>query len=97
MPISGAAMGIARRADADRPSPRTVVSDEQIEAANRAALASLHKKVPEVKFDNTSFSDVIDFFRDITGANIAVNWRALESAGVDENRAGHSSDERCQL
>jgi hypothetical protein len=64
---------------------RTVVSDEQIEAANRAALASLHKNIPEAKFDKVSFSDVVGFFRDITGANIAVNWKALEQIGVDKN------------
>src|SRR6185503_19872463 len=30
-------------------------------------------------------SDVIDFLRDVTGANIFVNWRALEAAGIDRN------------
>jgi len=30
-----------------------------------------------------SLSDIIDFLRDVAGANIFVNWRALEAAGVD--------------
>ena len=36
-----------------------------------------------MRFDNIPFADVIDFLRDITGANIFVNWRALEAAGID--------------
>jgi general secretion pathway protein D len=31
-----------------------------------------------------AFSDVIDFLRDVTGANLFVNWRALETAGIDK-------------
>ena len=38
-----------------------------------------------MKFDNVPFCDVIDFFRDTTGANISVNWQALEQQGVDKN------------
>jgi general secretion pathway protein D len=45
----------------------------------------LDQPLPEVKFDNVAFSDVIDFFRDVTGANIFVNWRALEGAGIDKS------------
>lgn len=82
MYIGGEGGGVA---PAQPPAPRTVVSDEQIEQANRAAMAILQKVVPEVKFDNTALSDVIDFFRDITNSNIVVNWRALEEAGVDKS------------
>jgi hypothetical protein len=53
---------------------------------NDAAItALLQKKLPEVRFDAIGMSDVIDFLRDITGANISVNWRALEAAGIDRN------------
>jgi bla regulator protein BlaR1 len=47
--------------------------------------ALLQKRLPEVRFDAIGFSDVIDFLRDVTGANITVNWRALEAAGIDRN------------
>ena len=38
--------------------------------------------LPEVAFDNAELSDVVDFFRDVTGANIRVDWRSLEAANV---------------
>jgi beta-lactamase regulating signal transducer with metallopeptidase domain len=64
---------------------RSVVADPAIETANAKALDTLHKKLPEVKLENVNLSDAVDYFRDVTGANIAVNWRALEAAGVDRN------------
>lgn len=53
--------------------------------ADAAVRAQLEHRIPEVRFDAIPFSDVVDFLRDITGANIFVNWRALEAAGVDRN------------
>ena len=45
----------------------------------------LDRQLPEVNFDGVGFSDVTDFLRDVTGANIVVNWKSLEAAGVDRN------------
>ncbi len=45
----------------------------------------LDKKIPEIRFDNVAFESVVDFLRDISGANIFVNWRALEQSGIDKN------------
>src|SRR5215210_8050321 len=42
--------------------------------ANRALSTIL----PEVKFQGSPLKDVFDFLRDVSGANIHVNWRALE-------------------
>lgn len=67
-------------------SKHTIVSDAQIDAANLAAAAALHKKLPEVKLDPVTFSDLIDFLRESSGANIVANWRALETIGVDKNQ-----------
>jgi beta-lactamase regulating signal transducer with metallopeptidase domain len=53
--------------------------------ATLAARAKLGEKLPEVKFDSTAFSDTVDFLRDVTKLNIFVDWRVLESAGVDRN------------
>jgi hypothetical protein len=50
-----------------------------------ALKALLEKSLPEVNVAGTAFSDVIDFLRDITVANIFVNWNALEAAGIDRN------------
>ena len=44
--------------------------------------AALDKQLPEAKFDNVPLSDVVDFLRDVTGANLVVQWKRLEQAGV---------------
>jgi hypothetical protein len=49
---------------------------------NVALLQRLDRKLPEVNFNGTALSDAIDFLRDVTGANLFVNWKALEAAGV---------------
>jgi hypothetical protein len=38
-----------------------------------------------LNFDGVGFNDVIDFLRDVSGANIFVDWKSLEAAGVDKN------------
>ena len=53
--------------------------------ADQATQAQLDRKLPELKFDAIPFADVIDFLRDVTGANIEVRWRTLEAAGIDRN------------
>src|SRR5215469_2803690 len=47
--------------------------------------AQLAQRLPELKFQGVTFNDAIDFLRDVTGANITVNWKALESAGVNRD------------
>jgi hypothetical protein len=49
--------------------------------------AELRKSMPEVNFKAVPLADVIEFMRDVTAANIFVNWRALEAAGVKKNVA----------
>lgn len=46
------------------------------------ANSALNRTLPEVKFQGSSLKDCVDFLRDVSGANIHVNWRALEAAGV---------------
>ncbi len=36
----------------------------------------------EIKFDGIGLAESIDFLRDLTGANIHVQWKALEEVGV---------------
>jgi Flp pilus assembly secretin CpaC len=50
---------------------------------DQATQALLDKVMPEANFEGTTFTEAIDFFRDATGANIFVNTRALDAAGVD--------------
>lgn len=42
----------------------------------------LNQTLPEVHFDGVAFNDAIDFLRDVSGANISVNWKALSETGV---------------
>jgi hypothetical protein len=43
---------------------------------------TLNTTLPEVNFSGVGLTDAIDFLRDVSGANIAVNWKALEETGV---------------
>lgn len=52
--------------------------------ANRAAQAAL-RKIVTLSNDNLSLDQVIAFIRDTTGANIAVNWPALELVSIDQD------------
>src|SRR5258706_7520989 len=46
-------------------------------------ISALGRTLPEVKFQGSSLKDCVDFLRDVSGANIHVNWRALEAAGIN--------------
>jgi hypothetical protein len=54
---------------------------------NGAAAVSPHsalsRRLPEIKFNQITLADAVDFLRDVSGANIHVNWRALEAMGID--------------
>ena len=49
------------------------------------AKTSLEKRLPEIKLNSIPMQDVVDFLRDITGANILVDWQALQRVGVKRN------------
>ena len=67
-------------ASAQTTKPSAKASDAKDSDANpRLALAH---KIPQVKISAIPMSDAIDFVRDISGANIHVNWRALELLNV---------------
>lgn len=51
-------------------------------ATNLAARRALDRVLPELKFNNVSLDDAIDFLRDASAANIHVNWRALEQINI---------------
>lgn len=44
--------------------------------------AALNMVLPDLNFTGVALSDAIDFMRDVSGANIHVNWAALEAVGV---------------
>src|SRR5690242_12062700 len=45
----------------------------------------LNHTIPEVPFNGVGFTEAIDFLRDVSGANITVNWKALEEAGISKD------------
>ncbi|HZN69851.1 MAG TPA: hypothetical protein VFB66_31545 [Tepidisphaeraceae bacterium] len=61
------------------------VTPEPKDPRDVAIAKQLERPLPEVNFDGAAFHDVIDFFRDVSGANIFVNWKALQNAGIDRN------------
>jgi hypothetical protein len=59
-----------------------LASSASAAAANRQARVALDRTIPAVTFANVTLRDAIDFLRDVSGANVHVNWKALEQAGV---------------
>jgi general secretion pathway protein D len=53
-------------------------------AQDQQTQAILDKAVPEIRFEGTAFGDVIESLKDLTGANINVEWSVLEAAGIDK-------------
>ncbi|HVX84263.1 MAG TPA: hypothetical protein VH253_05555 [Phycisphaerae bacterium] len=59
-------------------------------ASMRAAPGSnarwaLGQSIQQIQADGIAVSKVIDYLRTISGANIVVNWKALEAAGVSQD------------
>lgn len=50
-----------------------------------AARVSLSRKVPQINLNGVSLVDAIDFVRDLTSANLHVNWKAIEATGVGKD------------
>jgi general secretion pathway protein D len=75
LPANWPDLKAARAADEEQVRQK-LLKDQQVRA-------QLDRPLPEVNFDEVAFADVIDFFRDVTGANVFVNWKALEGAGVN--------------
>ncbi len=47
--------------------------------------SSINARLPELKLEGATLSDAIEFLRDASGANIHVNWRALEAVGITKD------------
>ena len=53
--------------------------------ASGSVKQMLNTNLPEVRFNGVALTDAIDFLRDISGANLVVNWKALEEAGITKD------------
>src|SRR4051812_8164780 len=45
----------------------------------------LSQRLPELRFQGVTLGDAIEFLRDVSGTNMTVNWKALESTGVTKD------------
>jgi len=52
---------------------------------NKRANTLLNQRIPEVRFDNVALKDCIDFLHDAYDANIHINWKILEAAGISQS------------
>ncbi|HEV8293456.1 MAG TPA: M56 family metallopeptidase, partial [Tepidisphaeraceae bacterium] len=59
-----------------------IEQDKSTETANEKTKAALRRPLPEVKFENVTLKDAIDFIRDVTELNIYMDWKAAEAAGI---------------
>jgi len=50
-----------------------------------AVNRQLSAKLPELNFQAVTLGDALDFMRDVSGANITVNWKALEAGGITKD------------
>jgi len=51
---------------------------------DQAIQATLDRRLPSVQLQGQAFTDAVDFLKDVTGANILVNWKALEADSIDK-------------
>jgi type II secretory pathway component GspD/PulD (secretin) len=58
--------------------------NSNVSKEDQAVQALLDHRLPRVELPNIAFSDAIDYLRDVTGANILVNWKALEADSIDK-------------
>jgi hypothetical protein len=61
------------------------VSGQRVQAQDVSARRALNTVLPELRFENITFGDAIEFLRDVSGSNIHVNWKALEEIGVGKD------------
>jgi hypothetical protein len=69
------------------PTEKEIKAAEEAKAREAQAKAALEKQIPSINFAMVSLADAIDQLRDVSGANVFVNWRALEVAGVAKNQS----------
>ena len=54
-------------------------------ASAQAPRAALGRTVPDLNLTGVTLGDAIEFLRDVSGANLHVNWQALEAVGVGKD------------
>lgn len=65
-----------------RPESEVRPAAPTVTPAAPSASRAMVTRLPDVHLIDTPLGDVIEFLRDVSGANIHVDWRALEIIGV---------------
>lgn len=50
-----------------------------------SAKMALMRKIPQVNLAGVSLVDALDFVRDVSSANLHINWKAIEATGVGKD------------
>ncbi len=79
--VAVVASAAALRAQTTQPAEGAVAPAASV-PAEAVVVTPMERALPEVNFTEVPLADVIDFLRDVSGANIFVNWRALETIGI---------------
>ncbi|QOV89510.1 hypothetical protein [Humisphaera borealis] len=59
--------------------------DMPLEPADERTGRLLQRKLPELRLDNIEFSDVVEYFKDVSGCDILPIWPAIERGGLKRN------------
>lgn len=57
-------------------------ANSAVSESHMSGKHALDRPMPELKFNATPLSDVIDFLADTTNANFSVDWKALDAAHI---------------
>ncbi|MGB7157805.1 MAG: hypothetical protein WBD40_07050 [Tepidisphaeraceae bacterium] len=57
-------------------------ADQSLPFPQVEARQALTSRLPETKLENVRLEDAINYLQDVSGANIHVNWRALETVNI---------------
>jgi hypothetical protein len=70
---------------APTPSTRPAVAFPTTRPAPLAGKGGLNARLADARLINITLAEAIDYLRDVSGANIHVNWKALEPLGITQD------------
>jgi hypothetical protein len=65
------------------PVPASAKPAASVDPARLTLRQVMNARLSSIRLDNAGLADALDYLRDVTKANVHVNWAALEAAGVD--------------
>lgn len=84
-----ARLSIASSLDNEATTQPVVEPGSMLSPQDKAIQSILDHRLPSIQLAGQSLSDSLDFFADVTGANMIVDWPALRAVGVSEKDKIH--------